>query len=67
MDDLFDEFPERIAGMLVVDMFNEFGDDFCIRFRFELVALLLQEHFDIFVVGNDSCTELLTKLFSCRS
>ena len=54
MDDLLDEFPEGIAGVLIVDVFDQFGDDFCIRFRFEFVTLLLQEHFDIFVVRDDS-------------
>ena len=43
--------------MLSVDMNNEFGDNFRIRFRLELVTLLLQEFLNILVVGYDPCYE----------
>ena len=40
--------------MLGVQMFDELGDDLRVRLRFKLVALVLQEFLDIFVVGDDA-------------
>ena len=58
LDDLFDQLSERIGRVLVVDVFDQFGDDFRIRFRLECVTLLLQKLLDVLVVGDDTYIEL---------
>ena len=59
LNDLLNQFPERIVGMLRVDVLNEFGNDFSVGFRFKLVSLVFQKLLDVLVVGNDSCWQII--------
>ncbi len=54
LNDLFNQFPERVGGMLGVDVFNELGNDLSIGLRLKLVSLIFQKLLDVLVVGNDS-------------
>ena len=39
--------PERCVGILLVEMLNHLGHDFCVGLRFKDVALLHQELLDV--------------------
>lgn len=51
LHDLLDKFAERVVGMQLVKVQNELGDDFGVGVALEAMALVLQEHLDLFVVG----------------
>ena len=56
-DDLFDELAEAVGGVLVVDVLDQLGDDLRVRFRFECVALLLQQRLDV-LQSTDNKTQI---------
>lgn len=54
LNNLFDQFSERVIWMLTIQMINKFSNDFRIRVRFKSMTFRFQVVFHVFVVGNDA-------------
>lgn len=57
LNNLFDQFTERIVWIFTIQMIDEFGNDFGIGIRFKCMTLRLQIIFDIFVICNDAVVD----------
>lgn len=61
LNNLLDEFTERIGGMLYPEMVNQFGDNFGIGITFEHVSSLLQQSFHFLIIRHDTCIQIVRK------
>lgn len=57
LNNLLNEFTERIRGMLYPKMVDQFGNNFSIGITFEHVSSLLQQSFNFLVVRHDTCIQ----------
>lgn len=51
------QFPERKVRMLLVEVENQFRNDFGVSFALETVTFLFQEEFHLLIVGNDTVVD----------
>lgn len=54
LDNLFHKLSEGQLGVLIMQVFDQLGDDLSVRFRFKGESLLFQKLFDVFVVGDNA-------------